>query len=214
MVSEQSCPLCRWQHTYPLDCEKKTYYRCRRCRLVFLDARFFLDPGEEKAVYDWHENRPDDAGYRSFLLRSFQEVRQRMPPPAAGLDFGCGPGPALVAMAREAGYTMAAYDKFYADDHDVFRRKYDFITCTEVVEHLADPAAELDRLWTLLKPQGLLVVQTKRVLDDERFQGWFYRRDPTHITFFAQASFEWLAERWGAELTFPQNDVAVLVKGA
>ena len=214
MVSEQSCPLCRWQNTYPLDCEEKTYYRCRRCRLVFLDARFFLEPAEEKAVYDWHENRPDDEGYRCFLSRSLQEIVQRRPPPAAGLDFGCGPGPALVAMAREAGYTMAAYDKFYADDQDVFLRKYDFITCTEVAEHLADPGTEIDRLWALLKPQGLLVVQTKRVLDDVRFKSWFYRRDPTHISFFAPDSFEWLAERWGAKLAFPQGDVAVLVKGA
>lgn len=212
MISEPSCPLCRRPDIYGIDCAEKIYYRCRRCRLVFLDARFYLEPAAEKAVYDWHENRADDAGYRSFLSRSLQEIVQRRPPPAAGLDFGCGPGPVLMAMAREEGYEMAAYDKFYADDPGVFLRKYDFITCTEVVEHLRDPVGELDRLWTLLKPRGLLVVQTKRVLEDERFKGWFYRRDPTHIVFFAQVSFEWLAQRWGAKLTFPHGDVAVLVK--
>ena len=214
MISEPSCPLCRRPDIYGIDCAEKIYYRCRRCRLVFLDARFYLEPAAEKAVYDWHENRADDAGYRSFLSRSLQEIVQRRPPPAAGGAVGGRAAPGRGARARAAGSPLGRNRPGFADDQDVFLRKYDFITCTEVAEHLADPGTEIDRLWALLKPQGLLVVQTKRVLDDVRFKSWFYRRDPTHISFFAPDSFEWLAERWGAKLAFPQGDVAVLVKGA
>jgi len=87
------------------------------------------------------------------------------------------------------------------------QQTYDFITSTEVVEHLADPLSVLDRLWSLLRPEGLLVLQTKRVLDDERFRLWHYPADPTHITFFAEASFIWLARRWQAEVRFPHADV-------
>ncbi|MGL4775211.1 MAG: methyltransferase, partial [Aeromonas veronii] len=42
---------------------------------------------------------------------------------------------------------------------------------------------------------------------------WRYRHDPTHIVFFAEASFQVLAARWQAELSFPHADVAVLQKG-
>ena len=136
-----------------------------------------------------------------------------MPLPASGLDFGCGPGPALVAMGREAGYQMAGYDKFYADFPELLARQYDFITSTEVIEHIAEPRTVLAQLWDCLKPGGLLVLQTQRVLGDERFKNWRYRHDPTHIVFFAEASFRVLAASWQAELSFPHADVAVLQKG-
>lgn len=212
MSSIHPCLLCRSGNTYELPHGDKTYYRCRECRLVFLDPHFHLDPAAEKAYYDRNGINVDDPGYRSFLSRSFSEVLKRVEPPARGLDFGCGPETVLVAMAREAGYAMDVYDKFYADDRDVLNGTYDFITCTEVAEHLSDPADEMDLLWSLVKPGGLLVIQTKRVLDDERFKAWFYRNYPTHITFFSQVSFEWLAGKWGTDVFFPHDDVAVFIK--
>ena len=127
-------------------------------------------------------------------------------------DFGCGPGPALIAMGRESGFDMAGYDKFYADQPELLTRRYDFITSTEVIEHLAAPRAVLDGLWACLNPGGVLVLQTQRVLGDERFKSWRYRHDPTHIVFFAEASFRALAASWQADLCFPHTDVAVFTK--
>jgi 2-polyprenyl-3-methyl-5-hydroxy-6-metoxy-1,4-benzoquinol methylase len=115
-------------------------------------------------------------------------------------------------MAEEAGYEMARYDKYFHPDESALAQRYDFITSTEVIEHLAEPLPILDRLWSLLHPGGLLVLQTKRVLDDERFRSWHYRNDPTHITFFAEASFHWLGERWGCTLEYPHADVACFLK--
>lgn len=207
-----ACPLCAGVDGRPIACDGRLYFRCAGCGLVFLDASLRPSPDRERAEYDRHENDPADPRYRAFLSRSLDEVRMRVPPPAHGLDFGCGPGPALVAMAREAGYAMDAYDPFYAPDMRVFERSYDFITCTEVVEHLFAPRVELDRLWSLLAPGGVLVVQSARVLDDERFRSWHYRRDPTHVVFFADETFGWLASRWGARLCLPRRDVAVLLK--
>jgi len=116
-------------------------------------------------------------------------------------------------MGREAGYDMVGYDKFYADFPELLTRQYDFITSTEVIEHVAEPRAVLAQLWACLKPGGVLVLQTQRVLSDERFKNWRYRHDPTHIVFFAEASFQLLAASWQAELSFPHADVAVLQKG-
>ncbi|MFU1634592.1 class I SAM-dependent methyltransferase [Aeromonas veronii] len=213
MSSTVSCPLCASHRSHPLPVAGKRYHRCLACELVWLDEADHLDEAAEKAVYDGHDNRVDDPRYRTFLMRAFGEVLSRVPTPASGLDFGCGPGPALVAMGREAGYQMAGYDKFYADFPELLTRQYDFITSTEVIEHIAEPRAVLDRLWACLKPGGMLVLQTQRVLSDERFKNWRYRHDPTHIVFFAEASFQVLAASWQAELSFPHADVAVLQKG-
>ncbi|MGE6178654.1 class I SAM-dependent methyltransferase [Aeromonas salmonicida] len=206
------CPLCGAVDSYALPVAGKRYHRCRSCELVWLDGADHLGPSAEKAVYDGHDNQVDDPRYRHFLMRAFGEVLSRVPPPASGLDFGCGPGPALIAMGREAGYQMAGYDKFYADLPDLLTRQYDFITSTEVIEHIADPRAALDVLWGCLKPGGILVLQTQRVLDDDRFKTWRYRHDPTHIVFFAEASFRALAIRWQADVLFPHGDVVVFTK--
>lgn len=207
-----SCPLCCAADAYELPVAGKLYHRCRACELVWLDAAEHLDPAREKAVYDGHDNQVDDPRYRQFLQRAFGEVQRRLPPPASGLDFGCGPGPALIAMGREAGYQMVGYDKFYADEPELLAQQYDFITSTEVIEHIATPRTVLDGLWGCLKPGGLLVLQTQRVLGDERFRQWRYRHDPTHIVFFAEASFRALAARWQAQVEFPHADVAVITK--
>lgn len=212
MSSSASCPLCLARHSYPLPVAGKHYHRCQSCELVWLDPACHLAPAAEKAVYDGHDNQVDDPRYRSFLMRAFGEVLARVPAPASGLDFGCGPGPALIAMGREAGYEMAGYDKFYADEPALLTRQYDFITSTEVIEHIADPRAVLDGLWDCLKPGGILVLQTQRVLGDERFRSWRYRHDPTHIVFFAEASFRALAARWQAAVCFPHADVVVITK--
>ena len=212
MSSTVCCPLCASPRAYSLPVAGKRYHRCLACELVWLDEADHLDAVAEKAVYDGHDNRVDDPRYRTFLMRAFGEVLSRVAIPASGLDFGCGPGPALVAMGREAGYQMAGYDKFYADFPELLARQYDFITSTEVIEHIAEPRTVLAQLWDCLKPGGLLVLQTQRVLGDERFKNWRYRHDPTHIVFFAEASFQVLATNWQAELSFPHADVAVITK--
>lgn len=191
---------------------QREYWRCSVCELVQVPPAWHLSAAAEKAHYDLHENTPGDPAYRTFLSRTFDPVVARLQPGAAGLDFGCGPGPALPAMFREAGFHCAEYDLFYAPDEEVLQRRYDFITATEVVEHLAAPGEVLNRLWQQLRPHGLLALMTKRVLDVERFAGWHYRVDPTHIVFFHQRTFEWLAGQWEASVIFPANDVVLLQK--
>lgn len=203
------CPLCQSTDLYVLTCRKVPYVRCRHCQLVHLPKTYQLSSADEKARYDLHNNDPFDPKYRQFLNRSFEQVVQRLSPPATGLDFGCGPGPALMEMAREQGYTIQGYDPFYAPDTTLLSKRYDFVTCTEVAEHLANPLQEMETIWSLLKPNGFIVIQTQRVLSDQRFCEWRYPVDPTHITFFSEISFQWLAQRWQAKLSFPRSDVVV-----
>jgi 2-polyprenyl-3-methyl-5-hydroxy-6-metoxy-1,4-benzoquinol methylase len=113
-------------------------------------------------------------------------------------------------MLREAGFEMRAYDPIYRDDPSALDGPYDFITCTEVAEHLHRPRDELERLRSLLRPGGLLVIQTRLAVGDEAFADWPYRRDPTHVAFYARRSFEWLARLWNARLEIHGHDVVSL----
>lgn len=207
------CPLCacsRCEH-FHRDA-RRDYYRCDTCRLVFVPPEQRLSPDRERAVYDQHQNRPDDLGYRRFLGRLFEPLARRLAPGARGLDFGSGPGPTLSLMFEEAGHPMAIYDPFYAPDPAVLERPYDFITATEVVEHLFAPGRELARLAALLPAGGWLGLMTKRVTDDEDFAGWHYILDPTHVVFFSETTFAWLARHLAMTVEFPAADVVILQK--
>lgn len=204
------CPLCRHSVLSTIDCPPQRYYRCLHCKLVFLDFLQRPDPAEERRHYDLHVNHPDDPGYRRFLSRAMQPVLDTITPPASGLDFGCGPGPTLSVMLREHGYECADHDPIYFPDQELLQSQYDFVTCSEVIEHVHQPDAVWPLLARLLKPGGLLVVMTKRLRSLEAFPDWHYRRDPTHVCFYSVATFEWVAARHAMTLTVHGDDVVSL----
>lgn len=209
------CPLCNDTDITDFhDDGHRPYRRCRRCLLVFVPPAWHLGAAEEKAEYDRHVNRVDDPGYRRFLSRLATPLLERVAPTARGLDFGCGPGPALAAMLREAGLEVDLYDPYYAPNPAALATSYDFVTATEVIEHLRAPAHALERLWALLSPGGWLALMTKLVIDRERFTRWHYTRDQTHIAFFSRPTMTWLGARWQAEPVFAADDVILFRKPA
>lgn len=210
------CPLCGQSQpgNTPLFARdrRRDYRRCQNCLLVWVPPAFFLSPEREKAEYDLHDNSTDDPGYRRFLSRLADPLMRYLDAGAKGLDFGCGPGPALATMLEERSCRVSLYDIFYYPDRRVLQGHYDFITATEVVEHLHRPGEELARLWELLRPGGVLGIMTKRVSDREAFLGWHYRNDPTHVCFFSAETFDWWASHYGAGLELPGADTALLFK--
>lgn len=207
------CPLCESRRTMPYHRDARRDYRvCPRCTLVFVPPHQRLAPEQERSVYDQHRNAPDDMGYRRFLARLFDPLSARLAPTVEGLDFGSGPGPTLSVMFEEAGHPMRIYDPFYAPDEAALERSYDFITATEVAEHLFEPGRELARLADLLRPGGWLGLMTKRVTTLEAFAEWHYILDPTHVCFFSEASFAWLGETLGMTVEFPAADVVLMRK--
>ncbi len=226
-VSKMSCPLCQGKKSSFFcrdriskkrllkdpDIISREYFSCDTCRLIFTDKRFYLTMTLEKTEYDLHQNDCQDEGYRNFLNRLFMPLMEKLGSTSCqGLEFGCGPGPLLAKMLGKAGHSVDLYDIFYQPNDVVFSRQYDFITATEVFEHLQCPGNEIERLWSLLKPGGVLAVMTKLALDSDAFSNWHYKNDPTHIVFFSKASFTWLAEKLNARLEFADADVIFLSK--
>ncbi|EHJ93256.1 class I SAM-dependent methyltransferase [Vreelandella boliviensis] len=205
------CPLCAESTTalYHRD-RRRDYYQCATCELVFVPPEQHLNAAAEKAEYDKHQNSPHDTGYRRFLGRLFTPLLAKLEPNARGLDFGSGPGPTLSVMFAEQGFTMAIYDPFYAPDASVLTQTFDFITATEVVEHLSQPGEVLTQLVAQLAPNGYLGLMTKRVTSPEAFALWHYISDPTHVSFFSEATFRWIGEHWNMAVEFPGADVVLL----
>ncbi|RRJ85390.1 class I SAM-dependent methyltransferase [Aestuariirhabdus litorea] len=191
---------------------RRHYLRCPHCQLVQVPARYHLSPEHEQAEYALHNNDPVDRGYRRFLSRLSVPLSERLSPGAEGLDFGCGPGPALAMMLEEQGFSMTLYDLYFADHPEHLCRQYDFITATEVVEHLSQPGQTLQALWSCLRPGGWLGLMTKMVTSEEAFARWHYIRDPTHIAFFSRETFIFWCRQQRATVEFVGSDVILLHK--
>lgn len=208
-MTNTSCQLCGGSLNPYFEDKKRPYLQCVVCDLVQVPRQFHLSDCDEKAEYDKHENSLDDPGYLRFLSRMAEPMLARVSVGARGLDFGCGPAPALASTLEKGGCVMSLYDKYYQPDGRVLDDHYDFIVATEVVEHLANTGEVLNQLWSLVRPTGFLGLMTKRVHERAAFAQWHYKNDPTHIAFFSDKTFEYLAGMWKAEIEFIGPDVVI-----
>ena len=190
----------------------KIYWQCFECSAKFLDKSHFLSSEDEYLHYCTHNNAIDDAKYRAFLSKLYKPLKHLLSFHKSGLDYGCGPGPALTAMLEEDGYEMRKYDPFFYPDETVFTLKFDFITCSETVEHFYDPYSEFDLLSKMLNPSGVLAIMTSFLEDDALFQNWHYVRDPTHVVFYSRKTFEKIAIQREWICHFPDQNIALLSK--
>lgn len=206
-----ACPVCRSRLiVFFQSVDQQRYWRCERCQATFLEPGQRLSPEQEKAHYDLHQNRMDDPGYRSFLNRLATPLLKRLSPGQHGLDYGSGPGPLLARILTEAGYPTTCWDPLYCAHEDRLNQHYDFITLSEVAEHLYDPAGTFERIVAMIRPGGWLAIMTTFQTEDDRFAGWHYRRDPTHVVFYRTQTMRWLAKQYECSLHLPARNVALL----
>lgn len=208
------CPLCQSQHTSLFSADSnREYWQCQQCSLVFVPLKHHLSPEEEKKHYLLHNNDLNDLGYRQFLQRLATPLLEELGKITQyGLDFGCGPGPLLAQMCQDAGHHMTVWDPFFAPNDFALAQEYDFICCTEAIEHFVDPAKEWQLMLNMLKPGGLMAIMTSFYPKTPLFESWYYKRDPTHISFFSIETFQFLASRDKLIASFPLKDVVLLRK--
>jgi cyclopropane fatty-acyl-phospholipid synthase-like methyltransferase len=104
------------------------------------------------------------------------------------------------------------FDPLFFPAREALEDVYDFITCTETIEHFHRPAEEFARFDRMLRPGGWLALMTCFQTDDDRFAQWHYRRDPTHVVFFREATLRHIARRFGWACDIPVKDVALMRK--
>ena len=107
---------------------------------------------------------------------------------------------------------MRLFDVYFYPDLALLDDHYDFITCTETIEHFYRPDEEFARFDRMLRPGGWLALMTCFLTDDQRFASWHYRRDPTHVVFYREATLRHIADRFGWTCEIPVKDVALMQK--
>tara|TARA_B100000315_G_scaffold249651_1_gene281212 strand:- start:11387 stop:11896 length:510 start_codon:yes stop_codon:yes gene_type:complete len=162
---------------------------------------------EEKRRYDTHTNHPDDPEYRDFLKRLLNQLLPYLPKGGKGIDYGSGPGPTLSLMFSELGFHMTDYDPFYANHYKVLEEEYDFLSCSETMEHFGNPKEEWELFLKLVKRGGWIGIMTQLYDREIDFSQWYYKNDPTHVSFYSKETFKWLAKEYNLKLWFGEKSV-------
>lgn len=205
-----ACPLCASKATELFyHGKKREFFQCLECDLVFVPEKFHPTVAEEKARYNFHSHSLQDSGYWNFLNRLFQPLEKLLPPGARGLDFGCGREPTLSVLFEEAGFPCSNYDLHYFNDPAVLEEQYDFVTCSETIEHFRNPREEFEQFLKLVNPGGRLGIMTQLRDDAPEFAQWFYKDDITHLCFFSKRSFQWLEKQYDLRAEFHSPGVVI-----
>ena len=213
----QSCPLCFNKQTQLFYRStrvnlERDYLSCHVCSLIFVPSMYHLSPSDELDRYLEHNNDVQDIDYRKFLSPMVNEVVPRIGDKMVGLDYGAGPGPALAMMLEDLGHEMHLYDKYFYPHQIVLEKKYDFIVCTETVEHFSNPFHDFDTIYSLILQGGLFGIMTSILYDDINFADWYYRLDPTHVAFYRPKTMDWISQRWNWDLSVPLRNVCIFKK--
>jgi len=204
------CPLCLGHNSKFFYKDRLRYYhRCVDCFLVYVPSQYHIAQNDEKKRYDLHRNDPNDSNYRLFLGKLLTAMVPLLSKGDKGLDFGSGPGPTLSRMFTELGFCMEIFDPFYANDKRVLNSTYDFLSCSETVEHFRKPQEEWELFLRLVKKNGLIGIMTQMLQDDIEFSNWYYKNDETHICFYSKQTCCWLAERYNLAVQFYGNSVVL-----
>ena len=115
-------------------------------------------------------------------------------------------------MLEEKGHHVELYDKFYASKDSIFNKRFDFITATEVIEHLRDPMLEFKRLASTLGVGGYFALMTQLLTEETDFKSWYYKNDPSHIGFFNKQSLIYIAKELNFEVDIYSERVIFLKK--
>ncbi|MGQ0805356.1 MAG: class I SAM-dependent methyltransferase [Actinomycetota bacterium] len=225
-----SCPLCGGGASLRYSgCEDLEYfmeasfdlYRCDDCHLVFmhpLPTRAEL-PGLYPSTY--HNFDPPKNPISRFLLNRYYEhqcaiARRHLPDDGSLLEIGCASGDILERMQRRGYHDVQGIElsleacehawqrglKVFHGTLDEFEtdQRFDMIFMSHVIEHVLDPVATVAKITSLLKPGGVLYIETPNVgsLDARLWRRtWGLIHYPRHLYLFDRSTVRRLLERGG-----------------
>lgn len=213
IVDSRPCPLCGAPAFPAGKLPDRSFFACGTCALCFVPPECHLVATQEYQRYLLHQNSLADVGYVKFLMLAVRALKTHVKSgeggPARILDYGSGPTPVLVQLLNQNGYAALGYDPYFGDRSvpgcevtSVVPRQslFDAVVSNETVEHFRNPGKEWPVMISCLRPGGILVVVTSFVLSGLDFATWHYAGDPTHIAFYAPATFHHIGAQWGLSI--------------
>ncbi len=194
------CPLCHSQSLSLVGQNRqRSFFLCNECTLISVPPQQWVDPEQELTRYNLHDNALSNAGYVKYLSQVVEEVRTLNLRDPHILDFGSGPNAVLASLLQQSGFRVKAYDPLFGLE---LKRSetFDLIVICEVIEHLRDILGEIELIKSILNPHGYILIRTQLYPSQEKFTGWWYAQDSTHIHFFSIKSMHKVAELLGMEL--------------
>ncbi|MGS0682028.1 methyltransferase domain-containing protein [Shewanella sp. 125m-7] len=204
------CPLCHSDNTVRFYANKKRcLYHCLHCQLVFADASSHLPPSAEQQKYRLANNKQKSLA--RFMLDLIAQCEQSNKP-LLGLNFGRTLDNKTLQEITAKGHQLNQYDPSKAPWSGQLKQEYDFICCYRVFEHFRFPDKEWQLLCHLLKPGGWMAICTPLLNELSAFDKWHHKNNLTHVSFYQQATFEFLANKVGFKLLFAANDLILVQK--
>jgi SAM-dependent methyltransferase len=150
---------------------------------------------------------------RNFLIVVPKETKGRL------LDIGCGSGeflnqmksfgwevygveinPESASIGSKHGVNIFCGELGTADFADNF---FDVVVLSQTLEHVYSPASYLERIYRLLREEGLLIIGVPNIgcLEAQIFGGnWHALEAPRHLYFFTVHSLRYYLEKYGFEV--------------
>ncbi len=193
---------------------KSNFFHCSSCEFIFKDATSYVSTERELQQYENHNNSFESPGYvqmfQDFMDVTIAPYRHEI---KTALEFGSGPGPVLAELLKREGFEVDLYDKYFSPEKVYKNKQYDLITSTEVIEHIDNTLELFSFFKTHLKSGGYLALMTQfHDNTQEGFLKWWYRKDPTHITFYRPHTFKVLAEKFDFTLLNFDHKKTVLLQ--
>ncbi len=170
---------------------------CDSCGYVQVNPQQILSTEDEGKRYLLHENSSGDPRYEEYLRPIVDLVVSRTAISTLGIDIGSGKEKVLETLLFSKGRRVVSYDLYFHPEESLLKNSYDFLICSETLEHFRDPRRELQRFSFLVKKGGPLFFRTSFYHSNRKFTDWHYQRDPTHIGFFSEKTFFWMEKEFG-----------------
>lgn len=203
---ERNCPICSSTRTRPIPVFVTQHLvRCRNCGAVFTD---WMPTADELMAY--YATYPAVNSVSPVTIKRYQEILDGFAAYRSTgrlLEVGCGGGLFLEQAAHKnwevhgTEFGKRAVDACRQrginivegplDTVNYAHGSFDVICSFEVIEHVTDPAAEVRRMASLLRPGGILYLTTPNyncVARRTSPSTWNVASYPEHLTYFTPRS--------------------------